>query len=335
MASLRDVWEATSFELEKRQAAEETVASERAALLKAQAPAWHVPYVPTWTPAERLTAGGKARVAVIREEGTNGDREMAAAVQMAGMEPWDVTMSDLLAGTVSLDAFQGLVFPGGFSYADVLDSAKGWAATIRFNDRLLEQFRAFYARADTFSLGVCNGCQLMALLGWVPGTGAGVAGPQLPDAEQPRFTHNASGRFECRWVNVAIDPDTPAVMLKGMGGAKLGVWAAHGEGRALFPSEQVKRDVLGRHLAPIRYVDAGGEPTQEYPYNPNGSADAVAALCSPCGRHLALMPHPERCLQMWQNPWWPESTGLKPSDPSPWLKMFQNAAEWAASARRQ
>ncbi|KFM22797.1 putative phosphoribosylformylglycinamidine synthase, chloroplastic/mitochondrial [Auxenochlorella protothecoides] len=288
---LRDVWEATSFELEKRQTALECVESERAALRSAEAPTWVVPYVPAWTPADKLDAGDKVRVAVIREEGTNGDREMAAAVQMAGMEPWDVTMSDLLSGAATLDSFQGIIFPGGFSYADVLDSAKGWAATIRFNSRLLGQFQAFYARPDTFSLG-------------------------------------------CRWSSVAIDPDTPAVMLRGMGGARLGVWVAHGEGQALFPDEAVRRDVLDRHLAPIRYVDAVGRETQEYPYNPNGSSDAVAALCSPCGRHLALMPHPERCLQMWQNPWWPAETGLKPTDPSPWLKLFQNAAEWAASVRR-
>lgn len=147
----------------------------------------------------------------------------------------------------------GIIFPGGFSYADVLDSAKGWAATIRFNARLLGQFQAFYDRPDTFSLGVCNGCQLMALLGWVPGTGGvGGADPLLPDAAQPRFTHNASGRFECRWSSVAIDPHTPAVMLRGMGGARLGVWVAHGEGQAHFPDEAVRREVLDRHLAPIR-----------------------------------------------------------------------------------
>ncbi|KAK2080291.1 hypothetical protein QBZ16_000144 [Prototheca wickerhamii] len=332
VADLRDAWEETSWELELRQANEATVAQERAALREAEAPRWSLPYRPVWTDAALLAERpGKVRVAVIREEGTNGDREMAAAVQLAGMEAWDVTMSDLLSGAASLDAFQGIIFPGGFSYADVLDSAKGWAATIRFNDRLLGQFQAFYERPDTFSLGVCNGCQLMALLGWVPGTGQ--ATPTLPDAEQPRFTHNESGRFECRWSTVEIDPDSPAVLLRGMGGARMGVWVAHGEGRALFPSQAVKDDVLKRHLAPIRYVTPTGEHATQYPYNPNGSADAVAALCSPDGRHLALMPHPERCLQMWQNPWWPEDTGLQASDPSPWLKLFQNAREWADSVR--
>lgn len=137
------------------------------------------------------------------------------------------------------------------SYADVMDSAKGWAGTIRFNEQLWAQFQAFYARADTFSLGVCNGCQLMALLGWVPATGPADAA-LLPDAEQPRFVHNTSGRFESRWSMVRIQEDSPAIMLRGMGGAQIGVWCAHGEGCAHFPSEEVKQRVLGDSLAPIR-----------------------------------------------------------------------------------
>lgn len=138
----------------------------------------------------------QVRVAVIREEGSNGDREMAAAVYAAGMEPWDITMSDLIAGRAQLDSFRGIIFVGGFSYADVLDSAKGWAGTIKFNNRVLKQFQEFYNRSDTFSLGICNGCQLMALLGWVPATAnkdGGVAA-QLQDLQQPRFVHNKSGR---------------------------------------------------------------------------------------------------------------------------------------------
>jgi phosphoribosylformylglycinamidine synthase len=269
----------------------------------------------------------KVRVAIIREEGSNGDREMAAAVWAAGMQPWDVTMSDLLAGRAELAGFQGVVFVGGFSYADVMDSAKGWAGTIRFNDRLWADFQAFYARPDTFSLGVCNGCQLMALLGWVPATG-GAAAPRLPDAAQPRFVHNASGRFESRWVTVAVEEGTPAVMLRGMGGARLGVWCAHGEGRAIFPDAAVRDVVAAGGLAPIKYCDAGGAPTETYPANPNGSPGGIAALCSPDGRHLAMMPHPERCYMMWQQPWYPRDLGLGPTDPGPWLKLFQNAREW-------
>lgn len=138
----------------------------------------------------------QVRVAVIREEGSNGDREMAAAVYAAGMEPWDITMSDLIAGRAQLDSFRGIIFVGGFSYADVLDSAKGWAGTIKFNNRVLKQFQEFYNRPDTFSLGICNGCQLMALLGWVPATASkdGGVAAQLQDLQQPRFVHNKSGR---------------------------------------------------------------------------------------------------------------------------------------------
>lgn len=149
-------------------------------------------------PYPTLSAPLQSRVAIIREEGSNGDREMSAAAYAAGLEPWDITMSDLINGRASLDTFQGIIFVGGFSYADVLDSAKGWAGTIRFNERVLKQFEAFYGRADTWSLGICNGCQLMALLGWVPAP----AQAHLPDLAQPRFVHNASGRFESRYVQV-------------------------------------------------------------------------------------------------------------------------------------
>ncbi|BDA47656.1 Phosphoribosylformylglycinamidine synthase [Coccomyxa sp. Obi] len=325
VAQLRDVWEATGFRLEREQAAEETVEAERRGLAAREAPRWALPYTPTWTPDDVLSAADKPRVAILREEGSNGDREMAGAVWAAGLEPWDITMSDLLAGRASLDSFAGIVFVGGFSYADVLDSAKGWAGTIRRNARLWTQFQAFYARPDTFSLGVCNGCQLMALLGWIPGG-------DLPDKRQPRFVHNASGRFECRWATVRIEP-SPSVLLKGMEGAVVGIWCAHGEGQAKFPDDSVRTSVLQQGLAPIRYCDASGATTEAYPFNPNGSPDGIAALTSPDGRHLALMPHPERCFLTWQNPWYPKDTGLQPEGPSPWLKLFQNAREWCTAAK--
>jgi phosphoribosylformylglycinamidine synthase len=336
-ADLRAQWESTAFALERLQAAEECVAAEQSVQAARKAPKWRIPYPLKFTPAEKLSAGtDRVRVAVVREEGSNGDREMSAAVYAAGMEPWDVTMSDLIDGRANLSTFRGVVFVGGFSYADVLDSAKGWAGTIRFNERVLEQFRAFYDRPDTFSLGVCNGCQLMALLGWVPATAGGATttpattATQLPDARQPRFVHNASGRFESRWVQVAVSEDTPAVMLKGMGGASIGVWCAHGEGQALFPDEAVRKHVLSSGLAPIRYVDpASSAATEQYPFNPNGSPEGVAALCSGDGRHLAMMPHPERCFLAWQLPWSPPELGLDPYGPGPWLKLFQNAREWA------
>ncbi|GLC44010.1 hypothetical protein PLESTB_000219600 [Pleodorina starrii] len=330
VGELRDAWEETSFVLERLQAAEECVASEQAGLRTAKAPRWVLPFTPAFTPADKLAAADKVRVAILREEGSNGDREMAAAAFAAGMEPWDITMSDLINGRASLDTFQGIIFVGGFSYADVLDSAKGWAGTIRFNDRLLQQFRAFYDRPDTWSLGICNGCQLMALLGWVPAPGA----QQIADVRQPRFVHNSSGRFESRWVQVRIQ-ESPSVLLKGMEGSVVGVWCAHGEGKCLFPDEQVKSQVLSKGLAPIQYVDADAQPTEVYPANPNGSPLGIAALCSEDGRHLAMMPHPERCFLTWQLPHVPASLGLDPKGPAPWIKLFQNAREWAESHRAE
>jgi len=275
-------------------------------------------------------------VAILRCEGSNGDREMAAAFDAVGLEAWDVTMTDLAAGRITLDRFRGLAFVGGFSYADVCDSAKGWAAAIQFSQVLAPQFRHFLARDDkVFSLGVCNGCQLMALLGWVPGNGANhtlaaeesTAKKNL--ASQPRFVHNASRKFESRWATVRIDT-SPSVLLRGMEGSVLGVWVAHGEGRCHFPDASVKRVVDEKHLAPLRYADDAGAATDAYPFCPNGSTDGIAGLCSPDGRHLAIMPHPERAVRSWQWPWTNDAIAdvcrRRPDSFSPWLRLFQNAA---------
>jgi len=172
-STLRDMWEATSFQLKRFQRLASCVDMEREGLKHRYEPSWKLSFAPSFTDEKYTSATSKPKVAVIREEGSNGDREMAAAFHAAGFEPWDVTMSDLLSGVISLRDFQGITFVGGFSYADVLDSAKGWSAYIRFNEPLLNQFQDFYNRPDTFSLGVCNGCQLMALLGWVPGPQVG------------------------------------------------------------------------------------------------------------------------------------------------------------------
>lgn len=324
---LRDMWEETSFQLEKLQRLDSCVDLEMDGLKNREEPSWSLSFTPTATDEKYLTATSKPKVAVIREEGSNGDREMSAAFYAAGFEPWDVTMSDLLNGAMSLDKFRGIVFVGGFSYADVLDSAKGWSASIRFNQPLLNQFQEFYNRPDTFSLGVCNGCQLMALLGWVPGPEVGGVHGTGGDPSQPRFVHNESGRFECRFTSVKIQ-DSPAIMLRGMEGSTLGVWAAHGEGRAYFPDNDVHESVLNSKLAPVRYCDDQGNPTEVYPFNLNGSPLGVAAICSPDGRHLAMMPHPERCFLMWQFPWYPKHWDVKKKGPSPWLQMFQNARAW-------
>ncbi len=316
---LRSLWESTSSRLDALQANPESVKAESMEIYDRKGLSFAMPFDYNNIPELFTRANPRPPIAIIREEGSNGDREMASAFYYAGFEPWDINMKDLLEQRIGLDRFKGLAFVGGFSYADVMDSAKGWAGSIRFNERLKEQFDAFYNRMDTFSLGVCNGCQLMALLGWVPWR-------SLNNEEQPRFIHNQSGRFESRFLAVKV-LESPSVMLKGMEDSVLGVWVAHGEGRAHFPSEDVLREILKNNLAPIRYVDDSHNISERYPYNPNGSPLGVAALCSKDGRHLAMMPHPERSFLWWQ---WPLCIEYKVKEGhlSPWIRMFQNAKNW-------
>jgi phosphoribosylformylglycinamidine synthase len=323
MRVLRDIWEETSHQLDLMQRNPDTIREERKNIYDRKGPSFVIPFAPSLTTEECLCSVTKPKVAVIREEGSNGDREMASAFSMAGFEPWDVTMTDLLDGRITLDRFRGVVFVGGFSYADVLDSAKGWAASIRFNDTVWRQFETFYNRQDTFSLGVCNGCQLMALLGWVPWRG-------IADDLQPRFIHNQSGRFESRFSTVKI-VKSPSLMLEGMENSVLGIWVAHGEGLAYFPDRKTFEECEAT-LAPLRYVDDDSRITEDYPFNPNGSPAGIAGLCSRDGRHLAMMPHPERSVLTWQWGWLPQD--LKDSlTASPWLRMFQNARTWCEKTR--
>lgn len=319
MRVLRALWEETSYQLDRLQANPECIDEEKEKIFDRKGPDYKLTFVPELTSPDILNKAVKPKVAIIREEGSNGDREMSAAFYQAGFEPWDIAMSDLIRGKASLDEFKGIAFVGGFSYADVLDSAKGWAGVIKFHQPVYDQFERFYERLDTFSLGICNGCQLMALLGWVPWRG-------LADALQPRFIHNKSGRFESRFTTLKIEKSR-SIMLKGMEGSVLGVWVSHGEGLAYFPDKGIHKKALEEGLAPARYADDNGASTEAYPFNPNGSPDGIAALCSPDGRHLAIMPHPERTFLKWQWPWMPEDwrTTLKSS---PWIKMFQNAREW-------
>ncbi len=319
MPELRALWEETSHRLDLLQANPDCVIQEKAAIYGRPGPAFAVTFEAAPTPELILRRASKPLVAILREEGSNSDREMAAVFHHAGFEPYDVTMSDLLAGKITLERFKGLAMVGGFSYADVMDSAKGWAGTVLFHSNLARQFESFYDRPDTFSIGICNGCQLMALLGWVPWRG-------IVGELQPRFIHNLSGRFESRFATVRIDK-SPAIMLKGMEGSVLGVWVAHGEGRTHFPDEGILNDVLAKGLAPVRFVDDTGVATEVYPFNPNGSPKGIAALCSPDGRHFAIMPHPERTSQKWNWAWMPEEM-QRTLSVSPWLRIFQNAREW-------
>lgn len=319
MRVLRAAWEETSFQLERLQMNPACAVEERANIYDRQGAHYTVPFTPRSTASEILTRSAKPKVAILRDEGSNSDREMSAAFYAAGFEPWDVTMTDLLAGKITLDSFRGVAAVGGFSYADVPESAKGWAATIQFNQRLADMFLAFYNRPDTFSLGICNGCQLFGLLGWVPWQG-------IDPALQPRFIRNISGRFESRWSTVKVLP-SPALMLKGMEGLIFGIHVAHGEGYLDFPDQAIYRQVLDQNLSTLCYVDDSGNPTTDYPFNPNGSPGGLTGLCTPDGRHLAMMPHPERTFLTWQAHWLPEAM-KRDLAASPWLTMFQNAYDW-------
>ena len=319
MQDLRRDWEETSFQLEKLQMNPDCAVEEKQNIYDRQGPQYSVSFSPRATPRDILESRQKPKVAILRDEGSNSDREMTAAFFAAGFEPWDVAMTDLLEGRITLSGFRGLAAVGGFSYADVPESAKGWGATILFNERLQKMFTDFYNRPDTFSLGVCNGCQLFALLGWVPWQG-------IKPADQPRFVRNISGRFESRWSTVKV-LQSRAIMLRGMENLVFGIHVAHGEGRLHFPNEEIHRMIIDDGLAALAFVDDSGEPTEKYPFNPNGSPVGLTGLCSRDGRHLAMMPHPERSFLPWQAHWLPQE--MKKELPvSPWLQMFQNAYHW-------
>ncbi len=242
-------------------------------------------------------------MAILREQGVNGQNEMAYAFDCAGFAAVDVHMSDLLAGRRSLEEFVGLAACGGFSYGDVLGAGSGWAKTVLLNESLREQFTAFFARAETFSLGVCNGCQMMAQLAEI-----------IPGAEQwPRFERNVSTRFEARLCMTEI-PATGSIFLAGMAGARVPIVVAHGEGHAsVSPPEP---------LVALRYTDTFGRQTERYPLNPSGSPGGVAGVTSTDGRALILMPHPERIFLPEQNTWTRRLPG------SPWQRLFDNARRW-------
>uniref|UniRef100_A0A5S6QT58 Glutamine amidotransferase type-1 domain-containing protein n=1 Tax=Trichuris muris TaxID=70415 RepID=A0A5S6QT58_TRIMR len=241
------------------------------------------------------------KVAMIREEGINGDREMGAALHLSGFQVWDVTMQDMLDSDFDLESFQGVVFPGGFSYGDVLGASKGWAASITFNAKAKTCLQRFISRPDTFVLGVCNGCQLMATVGLIGERECDQHGRL--QSQEVSLERNTSGRFESRFSTVRIE-QSPSIFFKDMAGFVLGVWVAHGEGRFNFSNDEVLDKLERHHLIPIRYVGERSEPTMLYPFNPNGSPHGIAGICSPDGRRLALMPHPERCFLPWQWPHW-------------------------------
>ncbi len=255
----------------------------------------------------------RPRVAILREQGVNSHQEMAYAFHLAGFEPYDVHMSDLQSGRQRLDGFSGAVACGGFSYGDTLGAGEGWARSILFNPALAEAFATFFARSDTFTLGVCNGCQMLAALSpLIPGTSA-----------WPRFTHNQSRRFEARWSMVEVT-DSPSLFFRGMQGSRLPVAVAHGEGFADFS----QRGDASAVKTALRFVANTGEPTEAYPANPNGSPGGLTGVTTADGRVTALMPHPERVFRNVQMSW----TSGDLSAHSPWMRMFHNARAWVQQA---
>lgn len=252
----------------------------------------------------------RPKMAILREQGVNGEVEMAAAFDRAGFESIDVHMTDILSGKISLKDFQGLVACGGFSYGDVLGAGEGWAKSILFHAKARKEFEEFFRRENTFTLGVCNGCQMVSNLKDL-----------IPGAEHwPRFVQNLSERFEARFSSLKIE-ETPSVLLKGMAGSVLPIAVAHGEGRAEFASREAAEACLNTGLVSLRYVDGKHQYTERYPLNPNGSPFGITGLTSKDGRALIMMPHPERVFRTVQNSWHPADWG----EYAPWMKLFLNA----------
>ena len=313
---LRDVWYHPSFMLDRRQSfngcAEERMKNY-----------WRQPLEMKFAPTFRgkLSQWGltprrnnpddtvRPKAAIIREKGTNGEREMAWSLYLAGFDVKDVMMTDLISGRETLEEIQMIVFCGGFSNSDVLGSAKGWAGAFLYNPKAKEALDRFYARKDTLSLGICNGCQLMVELGLV-------GEKQTEDGETAdgvKMLHNVSHKFESSFVTVDI-PQNDSVMLGSLSGSKLGIWVAHGEGRFHLPKEENRYNIIAKYNH------------SEYPANPNGSDYATAGICTADGRHLAMMPHLERAIYPWQCAWYPEKR--RNDEVTPWMEAFVNARKW-------
>ena len=304
---LQRAWSETSWRIAELRDDPACAKEEFDALLDAKDPGLSVN--PTFDPAAfpAIATGARPAMAILREQGVNGHVEMAAAFDRAGFLSVDVHMSDLHAGRVDLARFKGLVACGGFSYGDVLGAGQGWAKSVLFNARLRDAFAAFFARGDSFALGVCNGCQMMShLAGIIPGADA-----------WPTFQRNRSEQFEARYVMVEV-PESPSILMAGMAGSRLPVVVSHGEGRADFAGDP------SRALVAMRYVDNRGQVATRYPANPNGSPDGITGVTTADGRFTIMMPHPERIFRTVQMSWHPDGM----NGDSPWMAMFRNARRW-------
>ena len=313
LADLHQVWDSVSWKICQKRDNPAGADAEHAAAGAPNDPGMHVhlTFDPTVTPMAPALLLSRPRVAVLREQGVNSHVEMAYAFTQAGFEAYDVHMTDLQSGRAKLEDFKGVVACGGFSYGDTLGAGIGWARSITFNPGLADQFSAFFARTDTFGLGVCNGCQMFAELADI-----------IPGAQAwPRFTTNRSERFEARLSMVEV-LESPSLFLAGMAGSRLPIAVAHGEGYANF----AYRGDASKAIAAMRFVDNSGAATEAYPFNPNGSPGGLTSVTTADGRFTAMMPHPERVFRNIQMSW----TSLDQSTASPWMQLWHNARKWVA-----
>ena len=315
-ADLQRLWAETSYRVQSLRDNADCAQEEFDNLLDSSDPGLHAELtfdLNDDVSAPYINTGARPRVAVLREQGVNGQVEMAAAFDRAGFESVDVHMSDLLSGRVSLEGFNSMVACGGFSYGDVLGAGEGWAKSILFNDRVRDQFAAFFNRQDTLALGVCNGCQMLSNLHEL-----------IPGSEGwPRFVRNQSEQFEARLVMAEV-PASPSAFMEGMAGSRMPIAVAHGEGRVEFPAGTSADQLSDSELIALRYVDNRGEVTTRYPWNPNGSEAGITGVTTRDGRVTILMPHPERVFRTSQLSWHPADWG----EDAPWIRMFRNARRW-------
>ncbi len=310
--ALRRIWSETTYQMQKLRDNPACAQQEYDRTLDAKDAGLHAKL--TYDLNENVAPAllkSRPKMAILREQGVNGQVEMAAAFDRAGFAAVDVHMSDIISGRVKLADFKGVAACGGFSYGDVLGAGEGWAKSILFNPRARDEFEAFFKRDDTFALGVCNGCQMMSNLHEI-----------IPGAEHwAHFARNQSEQFEARFVMVEVQ-QTPSILFDGMAGSRMPIVVSHGEGYADFGNS--KKLKAAQPLVTLRYVDHAGKATETYPLNPNGSPQGITGLTTPDGRFSIMMPHPERVIRAVQNSWYPREW----QENGAWLRMFQNARKW-------
>ena len=314
-ANLQSAWSETSFQVASLRDNADCVRQE---FERVQSADQGLSATLTFDPSDDISApyiatGIKPRVAIVREQGVNSQLEMAAAFDRAGFTAVDVHMSDLLAGRTALSGYSGMVACGGFSYGDVLGAGEGWAKTVLFNNQLRDQFEGFFQRSDTFSLGVCNGCQMLSNLKSL-----------IPGAELwPRFVRNLSEQFEARFSLVRIEQSS-SIMLSNMQGTVMPIAVSHGEGRAEFASSAGLVNLNNSNQIALRFLENDLQIASRYPANPNGSPEGISGVTSADGRVTLMMPHPERVFRTVLNSWHPQDWG----EDSGWMRIFRNARQF-------